>query len=504
MFVKLHTQKQRGFTLVELAIVLAVAAILFAGLWRLMSSGGQQLRDQAAATQHQQIISSLKAYFSSSSGQSYLASQMTAAAHTVEIPLPAQGKEPTATDVATCRTTPEYVADANLAEICSYLPLGTSAVTTNSYNQTYTIRLRLPVGVVGRPPSSYSFMIMSQNGETIPDVSGGRLASLIGGDGGFVYSTAEACTEATKVAANLSACGSFGSWSVATTDYAIVGDTVFGIANGGHVASRTFISGDMDSTSPWLARMLMAGDTTFFYNTMTTSLYIHAPDDTATVPNNLVMGGAPATKPALTNNLYMGATSTAIAGGGQIALQNGCISGTNDCATTLGTLPVAPTGGLLSDIEIGFMGPRTGSAALTVYGTPSADKTKSALYVSGDVNIAGSLWASSFIYGGTTSDERKKTDITNIKDALEKLGQIKAVSFKMKDDGKPGLGVIAQNVQKVYPELVVENEDGYLGVNYYGFIGPLIGAVQELKAENDKLRRDVSALSSEIKKIRKK
>ncbi|NDC55706.1 MAG: prepilin-type N-terminal cleavage/methylation domain-containing protein, partial [Alphaproteobacteria bacterium] len=45
--------KHRGFTLVELAIVVAIAGLLFAGLWRLMSSGSGQLTEQAAAQQQQ-------------------------------------------------------------------------------------------------------------------------------------------------------------------------------------------------------------------------------------------------------------------------------------------------------------------------------------------------------------------------------------------------------------------------------------------------------------------
>ena len=43
--IKNRTDKRRGFTLIELAIVLAVASLLFAGLWRLMASGNTQLRD---------------------------------------------------------------------------------------------------------------------------------------------------------------------------------------------------------------------------------------------------------------------------------------------------------------------------------------------------------------------------------------------------------------------------------------------------------------------------
>jgi hypothetical protein len=44
----------------------------------------------------------------------------------------------------------------------------------------------------------------------------------------------------------------------------------------------------------------------------------------------------------------------------------------------------------------------------------------------------------------------------------------------------PGLGVIAQDVERVFPELVERGENGFLAVHYYGLIGPLIEAVKEL------------------------
>ena len=44
----------------------------------------------------------------------------------------------------------------------------------------------------------------------------------------------------------------------------------------------------------------------------------------------------------------------------------------------------------------------------------------------------------------------------------------------------PGMGVIAQEVERVFPELVERTEEGHLAVHYYGLIGPLIEAIKEL------------------------
>lgn len=83
-----------------------------------------------------------------------------------------------------------------------------------------------------------------------------------------------------------------------------------------------------------------------------------------------------------------------------------------------------------------------------------------------------------------TSDINKKTDIEPVKDALDILNQIDGVRFTWKDNMTPSLGVIAQTVEKVLPELV---DDGK-SVNYNGLIAVLIEAIKELKAEIDILK----------------
>jgi hypothetical protein len=65
--------------------------------------------------------------------------------------------------------------------------------------------------------------------------------------------------------------------------------------------------------------------------------------------------------------------------------------------------------------------------------------------------------------------------------------QLRGVSFDWREDGPYGhegsdLGVIAQEVEQVFPELVVTDELGYKRVNYIGLIAPLIEAVKELDA----------------------
>ena len=94
----------------------------------------------------------------------------------------------------------------------------------------------------------------------------------------------------------------------------------------------------------------------------------------------------------------------------------------------------------------------------------------------------GNYTATGTISAGTdlvvTSDERLKTGITQIPNAIEKVKQIRGCTYTM--DDKPSAGVIAQELIKVLPETVHTKDDGYYGVSYHGVIGLLVEAVKEL------------------------
>lgn len=83
----------------------------------------------------------------------------------------------------------------------------------------------------------------------------------------------------------------------------------------------------------------------------------------------------------------------------------------------------------------------------------------------------------------STSDENLKKDIHTVENALDKVKQLRGVDFNWKENEEKSIGVIAQEVQKVFPELVSEDENG-LSVNYNGLIGVLIEAIKELSDNN--------------------
>ena len=99
----------------------------------------------------------------------------------------------------------------------------------------------------------------------------------------------------------------------------------------------------------------------------------------------------------------------------------------------------------------------------------------------------GSLSATDF---NSTSDINLKKDIEIITNANEILNQINGVNFTWIKSNKPSIGIIAQEIEKVLPQLVSERTDtGTKSVNYNGLIGVLIEAVKELSQRVEELER---------------
>jgi hypothetical protein len=98
----------------------------------------------------------------------------------------------------------------------------------------------------------------------------------------------------------------------------------------------------------------------------------------------------------------------------------------------------------------------------------------------------------------TDSDIRFKKNITRISGAISALEKVRGVRFELKDvpDGeREHIGVIAQELETVYPELVATNKDtGMKAVAYDKLTAVLIEAVKELKAENEELRKRIEQL----------
>jgi hypothetical protein len=95
------------------------------------------------------------------------------------------------------------------------------------------------------------------------------------------------------------------------------------------------------------------------------------------------------------------------------------------------------------------------------------------VYYNGNATLAGDL--------NINSDSRLKENISAMQDVSQRLGQLEGKTYSLKSDESKAqrIGLIAQDVQKVFPQLVSESVDGTLSVNYQGLVPVLITAFNE-------------------------
>lgn len=158
----------------------------------------------------------------------------------------------------------------------------------------------------------------------------------------------------------------------------------------------------------------------------------------------------------------------------------------------------------------------TANRSFSITNLAAGSATSGALFYNGNTSSAGRL------YGGTTnpnttnrlnyngnlhvnelhavgnitafSDERLKTNIELIPDALSKVLSVRGVTFNridLENTEKRHTGVIAQEIEKVLPEVVNQLEDGTKTVSYGNIVGLLIEAIKELNEKVEKLERGV-------------
>ena len=117
---------------------------------------------------------------------------------------------------------------------------------------------------------------------------------------------------------------------------------------------------------------------------------------------------------------------------------------------------------------------------------------------SNDTNIttSGDISAANF---NSTSDITLKDNVSVIDNALDMINNLNGISWNWKNNGKASLGVSAQNVETVAPELVNTSET-HKSVNYNGLIGILIEAVKEQGNQITELRTELAKKANSRKK----
>ena len=106
----------------------------------------------------------------------------------------------------------------------------------------------------------------------------------------------------------------------------------------------------------------------------------------------------------------------------------------------------------------------------------------------GSISAVGNSYASTHI---NTSDKKLKKNIEPIKDSLTKILSLEGKNYEWKDETKPGkqYGLIAQDVEKIIPELVTQGETKYL--EYTGIIPVLIEAIKDQQKQIEELKSKI-------------
>lgn len=104
-----------------------------------------------------------------------------------------------------------------------------------------------------------------------------------------------------------------------------------------------------------------------------------------------------------------------------------------------------------------------------------------------------------------TSDARLKQDVEPVSGVLERLDRIRTVRYRFKDRGdgvsEPHIGVLAQEAQAQFPELVGQRPDGFLSVSYGGLSAINLQAVKELRGQVTAQQRVIAAQEREIERL---
>jgi hypothetical protein len=248
-----------------------------------------------------------------------------------------------------------------------------------------------------------------------------------------------------------------------------------------------------------------------------------------------------------------GWTAGVTAGSGFLALTGGTLTGALLTTSTIDGRDVATDGTKLDGIEVAATADQTGAEIKTAYEAEAdtnaftdAEKTKLGAVAASATNYAdaevdthlntstatsgqylgwngsdyswstvdlstkldlaggtltGTLNGTSAVFSGdvtatnvnTTSDKTLKENVETIKAPVETVQQLRGVTFDWIGNGASDLGVIAQEVEEVLPDLVRTSDDGLKSVKYSNMVGLLIEAVKDQQAQIDELKAKLGA-----------
>lgn len=121
------------------------------------------------------------------------------------------------------------------------------------------------------------------------------------------------------------------------------------------------------------------------------------------------------------------------------------------------------------------------------------------------LEVQGNILATGTVTPG--SDRRWKENIVKIDSALEKISLLEGVTYYWKDKEVRGaerqIGLIAQDVEKAFPEAVKKDNEGYMSLNYDGLVGALVEGIKEQQLQIKSLQESVTQLKEEINSLKR-
>lgn len=320
-----------------------------------------------------------------------------------------------------------------------YLPDGFS--DESPYGQNYRVLIRQV------SPTVNDIIVVTTGGQDIDDGSLGRIATLAGAQGGFI---ADGSTTIT---------GTFGGWTSTTAIWAVTGTT----PQEGHLAA-TLGFDTRALAADYLYRGAIPGQPEA--NTMRTDLDMGTTNDinnaddvnsrAVTTTENVTAGTTVAAADEVTAGAFVDAATDVVAGQDVIAVRD-VTAGRNLNVTSDGSI----------------------SGNLGVTGTTTS----------------GTNFSGAYFY---SSDLNLKTNFRDLNNPLGRLLSLRGLEYQWKKDGNDDMGVIAQDVLEIFPELVAQRtDDGTLAVKYGNLIAPVIEGMRRLHYDNLALQMEIRQLRGE-------
>jgi len=102
---------------------------------------------------------------------------------------------------------------------------------------------------------------------------------------------------------------------------------------------------------------------------------------------------------------------------------------------------------------------------------------------------------------GQLSSRRSKTNIRKVQDALDKVADLRGVTFDWKDSGRRDIGLIAEEVGKVVPEVVTYEDNGVdaKSLDYAHLVALIIEAIKEQQRMIDDQSRELEDIKAAVK-----